>query len=193
MERKRFVAALTMLSETLAASKPLSDAALEGYWIGLHGLTDGQIRDALAHALRSCKFMPAPRELRDFVEAPTRITAAMEWANVRRIVDKVDVYGSPDFGALTNAVIHALGGWRVLCEKSIPDLVWYQKDFERIYADFAGKDLSSLRTEAHIGSFGQRPEWMALPGTPRPQQQIESATRHEVADFVRELAEKKAI
>lgn len=192
MDRKKFSAAIATLSATLPPGRPIAPAATEGYWIGLRDLTDGQLEAATSMALRSCKFMPSPRELRDFVEAPLRITAAMQWAHVRRILDKLDVYGSPDFGPVVNAVIHALGGWKVLCEKSIPDLVWIQKDFERLYAEYETKDLSGLRTEGHIGEFGKPPELCALEGTPRPPAQLESADRKQVLDIVRQLAEAKS-
>lgn len=192
MDRQKFAAAITTLSQTLPPGRPITPAATEGYWIGLKDLTDAQLEAATSMALRSCRFMPSPRELRDFVEEPLRITGAMQWAHVRKMLDKIDVYGSPDFGAVVNAVIHALGGWKVLCEKDLDEVKWVQKDFERLYAEFAGKDLSGLRTEGHIGQFGRQPEWCALEGTPRPPAQLQSAGRHEVLGVVRELAGAKS-
>jgi hypothetical protein len=190
LDDKIFVAALATLSETFA--RPLGDGAVEGYRIGLSDLSNDQLRQAMARALRESKFMPTPKELRDYVEGPTRITGAMQWAHVRKTMDKLDIYGSPDFGPAVNAVVHALGGWKVLCEKSIPDLVWIQKDFERLYTEFSVKDLSGLRTEGHVGEFGKPPEWCAIEGTPRPPKQLESAERHQVLGVVRELAEAKS-
>ena len=190
MTEEKFKAAIAALAATFG--RAVEPAMLKGYEIGLADLTDQQLSFATARALRESKFMPTPKELRDYVEGPTRITAAMQWAHVRRTLDTLDIYGSPDFGPVVNAVVHALGGWKVLCEKSIPDLVWIQKDFERLFAEYSGKDLSGLRTEGHVGEFGRAPAWCALEGTPRPPKQLESTERHAVLGVVRELAEAKS-
>jgi len=187
---EKFKGAIAALAATFG--RVVEPAMLKGYEIGLSDLTDAQLSFATTRALRESKFMPTPKELRDYVEGPTRITPAMQWAHVRRTMDTLDIYDSPDFGEVANAVVHTLGGWKVLCEKSIPDLVWIQKDFERLYAEYSAKDLSGLRTEGHVGEFGKAPAWCALEGTPRPPKQLETAERHRALGVVRDLAEAKS-
>lgn len=177
----------------IALGHNVEEQLITVYWQALNDLGFEDFKRAASVAIRTLKWFPKPAELREFAEGPSRITAAMQWAHVRRMVDKIDIYGSPDFGSLVNAILHALGGWKVLCEKSIPDLVWYQKDFERLHDEYAAKDLSTLRTEGHVGEFGRRPEWCALPGVPHPPKQLESAERHAVNGVVKGLADGKAV
>lgn len=190
-DRTAFSDALTALG--IASGQPVSTAMRDVYWQFLRDLGRDDFLRAVGIAGRTLKFFPKPSELRDFAEGPGRITPAMQWAHVRRTMDTLDVYGSPDFGAVCNAVIHALGGWKVLCEKSIPELVWYQKDFERLYAEYAAKDLTGLRIEGHVGEFGKPPTWCALPGTPEPPKQIESPGRNGINPIVRGLADDKTL
>lgn len=190
-QRPMFGAAIGALME-LHGKQP-SEAMLDLYWESLKHLEASEFKAAIGEVVRSSKFMPKPSEILEVIEGPRKNTAAMQWAHVRRTMDFGDIYCSPDFGRVVNAVLHALGGWEVLCEKTIPELVWYQKDFERIYADFESKDLSSMRIEGHVGNFGKAPTWCALPGTPKAPLQIESAGRHDVSDFVRKLADDKSL
>lgn len=189
-DKGKFSDGLAALS--VAFDKPIDQAMRSVYWQFLRDLALCDFLAAVDVAGRTLKWFPRPAELRELAEGPRKITAAMQWAHVRRMLDKLDIYGSPDFGPVVNAVIHALGGWKVLCEKSIPDLVWIQKDFERLYTEYNTKDLSGLRTEGHVGQFGKPPEWCALEGTPRPPAQLESAEKHQVNGIVRELADSKS-
>lgn len=190
MDRQKFAAAITTLSQTLPPGRPITPAATEGYWIGLKDLTDAQLEAATSMALRSCRFMPSPRELRDFVELPLQVTAAMEWQNVRETMDGMDIYGSPDFGPLVNAIVHNLGGWQQLCERTLPELVWIRKDFERLHEEFKGKDHGLLRGSPHVGQFREPPRWCGLGA--KPQAQLPSPERARISDFVRDLADSKS-
>ncbi len=177
----------------VAFDKPIDTAMRQVYWQFLKDMSLEEFQTAVSLAGRRLKFFPKPAELRELAEGPKRITAAMQWANVRKVMDKLDIYGSPDFGPLVNAVIHALGGWKVLCEKTNPELGWYQKDFERLYADFSAKDLGTLRTAAHIGEHCKVPEWAGLGPVPSPVKQLPSVERNGVQDLVRELADSKVL
>jgi hypothetical protein len=190
-DKKDFGVALGALGFAFGAK--IDNPTLDAYWHFLSDLDLGDFKRAVTAAGKTLKWFPKPAELRDLAEGPKRITAAMQWANVRKMMDKIDIYGSPDFGPLVNAVLHALGGWKSLCDRTIPELVWIQKDFERLCVDYANKDLSCLRTDGHIGEFGKPPEWCALEGTPRPQKQLASPAANQISDFVRELAESKSL
>lgn len=189
-DKREFAMALGALG--IATGKEVDEALIGVYWQFLRDLPLDGFKHAVGEAGKRLKWFAKPSELRELAEGPTRITAAMQWAHVRHIMDKLDAYGSPDFGAVANAVIHALGGWKVLCEKTIVELGWYQKDFERLYAEYDAKDLSQIRTEGHMGAFGKPPTWCALEGIPRPPKQIESAEKHGVNGVVRELADEKS-
>lgn len=64
MDHGQFLGQMAMLAMTLPPRQPLEDAALEGYWLGLQGITNEQLAAGVARALRECEFMPAPVELR---------------------------------------------------------------------------------------------------------------------------------
>ena len=93
---------------TLSATfgRPLEDAALEGYWIGLTSIDDGQFLCAMRTALETCKYMPPPSELLGFVrkrrrdaeqlemvQHPARLTPGAS-RDVVRLVDPADVMPS---------------------------------------------------------------------------------------------------
>lgn len=64
MKRETFIAGMSTLSATFG--RPLEDAALEGYWIGLAKLEDAEFLGAMRAALEECKYMPPPSELLGF-------------------------------------------------------------------------------------------------------------------------------
>lgn len=187
--KKEFAIALGALG--IATGKEVDGPLVDVYWQFLRDLPLEGFRNAIGEAGKRLKWFPKPAELRELAEGPNRITAAMQWAHVRRTMDTLDIYGSPDFGPLVNAVIHALGGWKELCEKTVTQLTWYQKDFERLYAEFRAKDLSTMRTTGHIGAHGKPPTWCALEGTPIPPKMLPSAPANGVSSIVRELADAK--
>lgn len=190
-DRPVFAAAIGALMEL--HGKTPSESMLDLYWESLKQLSVNDFKVAIGKVARECKFMPKPVEIIEAIERSTKITAAMQWAHVRNMMYKIDIYGSPDFGPLVNAVLHALGGWKVLCWKSLPDLVWYQKDFERLYTEFGAKDLSGLRTDGHVGEFGKPPTWCALEGTQKPPTMLPSGPANGVSAIVRALAESKSL
>lgn len=68
-DRKAFAPALFIVAETLGAK--VSDVALEGYWDALQDLSLAAFQVACKRALRECKFMPRPAELRELA-APAK-------------------------------------------------------------------------------------------------------------------------
>lgn len=64
MTRETFTAGMATLAATFG--RPLEDAALEGYWIGLTNLGDAEFLGAMRAALEECKYMPPPSELLGF-------------------------------------------------------------------------------------------------------------------------------
>lgn len=145
-KREHFGTVMTVLAETF--NRPLTKGSLEGYWRALGGLSDAQMAGACDRALESCKFMPAPSELLAFAR-PARslvVEAAAAWDAVRRAVDRVDwTVSQIDFGPHVNAVVRQLGGWDALCRANLTDLdVWKRKEFERLYVEFADKQIGDM-------------------------------------------------
>jgi len=65
--RERFAIALGTLQETFRVA--LGDAGMEGYWLVLHGLTEGEFQRACLRGMAECEFMPPPAKLLAYVKA----------------------------------------------------------------------------------------------------------------------------
>lgn len=189
---------------TLAATfnREVKRELLTAWEVALGDLTPEQIGTAMAAALQSCKFFPAPAELRAFVRPPRDFAheAALAWAVVRRAIDRYDysVKGI-DFGPVVNAVVRQLGGWDAMCRATLTDLdVWKRKEFERLYLLFAPKpgvgDVGRMLEGPTDGRvYGHAV--VAIPGIPSQPQSGRAlpAVDNGVSDLVRELADRKAV
>ena len=193
--RKAFTAMMAMLGETFR--RDLTEPMMDGYWMALEDLTEDEFRAAATRAVRECKFMPAPSELRAFVRQPRNVESeALEaWEAVRGAIDKHDYTDSVDFGPLVNAVVRNLGGWYRLCDLKLEQLdVWTRKEFERVYGEFAHKDPSTLHGDAHIGAFNKVPVRIAIGGV-KPLPQLEPPPTNgagSVRQLIRDLANGKS-
>lgn len=185
--------AVTLLAETFR--QQLSETGARGYIAGLEDLTEAQIGEATKRALRECKFMPSCAELRALIGigGPRDIAfrAAEAWEAVRTAMDRYDYTTNVDFGSHVNAAIRNLGGWQALCDKTVPELTWVRKDFERLYEAFDGKDMGD-RGDLLLGAFRGNGEYVqvAIGGVSRPR--MLPAPRTEISKPVRDLADAKS-
>lgn len=192
--RQAFATGLAVLFATF--DKPLSDAAVEGYWMALRSMDEHTFAAVTARALTECKFMSTPSELLALSGRARSLPAeaALAWEVVRQAMDRHDYTTSVDFGPLVNSIVRNLGGWVALCDASVPDLVWRRKDFERLYEEFAAKAIDAERGAPLRGSFGGAPVRIAIGGA-LPPAQIEARPTNgsgELRALVRELAEEKS-
>ncbi len=172
--------------------KEVSPVLLGLYWEALRDLTAEQFREATGRALRECKFLPKPSELREFVGATTKADAPLAWTVVRAALRKHSYTQSVDFGPLVNAVIRAMGGWQSLDARPTAELdVWGAKEFERLYALYAVKDPAELSGGALRGAFGGVPIRIAIGGV-MPPLQIATENQNGMSAHIRQLAESKS-
>ena len=117
---KQFRAAVVMAVATLseAFGRTSTEATVRAYTIGLEGLSPEQVERATGIALRSCKFMPSPAEIRELSgEAKSADRAEIAWAVFERNVRLVGGYKSVCFDdPALNFTVGSLGGWSALCE-----------------------------------------------------------------------------
>lgn len=165
-------------------------AVTAAYWSFLSDLDLDSLKVAVNKAGRSLKFFPRPSELRDLSGGESiQAQAALAWEAVRGAMDRYDYTTSVDFGPLVNSIVRNLGGWTLLCDKSIPDLVWVRKDFERLFAEFVDKTIDGERGSPLRGVHGGKPVRIMIGGK-MPPLAIEAPTNG-VSKVVRELAEAK--
>ncbi len=122
----------------------ISEAGIEGFWLGLSDLSFDQFNLAVGKALRASKWMPTVSELRGFAGIKTPEQEASDaWDTFCAGVQSVGYYGSIDFtDRRINAVAQHLGGWGRVCELSGDAFhVWLRKDFLATFADFAQRGV----------------------------------------------------
>lgn len=187
-DKTEFSDSITKLAVALSQvpSKPM----LQAYWDFLRDLELSDFRRAVTEAGRESRFFPKASELRDLAGRSRVADIANAWEAVRTAMDRYDYTHSVDFGPLANAVVRNLGGWQALCAKSIPELTWIRKDFERVYEAFVSTETSALRGEPLRGAFGGTPIRVAIAGV-LPPLQLE-ARQNGVSAVVRQLAEAKS-
>ena len=182
-------------------NRQIDATVADAYSIGLEGLTAAEVSRACAAALRKCKFMPAPSELRALSGRAElrdlKHEAALAWDAVRKAIDRVDyTVALIDFGPHVNAVVRQLGGWDALCTAKLHDLdVWKRKEFERQYEVFAEKEIGDIgaplegdwKTGHRVISIAGIPSQPAPKGLPPKDANPDAARR-----LIRELAEGKA-
>lgn len=191
MKRDSFAAGMALLGHGFSVETP--PVMLDAYWLVLAELTDEQFAVATQRALAECKFMPRPVELRAFAGVRALADRGPEaWAIVRGAMDRFDYTDGVDFGPLVNAVVADLGGWQYLCDQSIPDLVWREKEFIAKFQDRTNRPPDADRGKSHRGVLASAPlHAIAAPGSDGPKM-LESPARANVSDLVRDLAEAKS-
>lgn len=173
--------------------KEISPVLLGLYWEALRDLTPAQFREATGRALRECKFLPKPAELRELAGNGSAARALIAWDAVRAALRKYSYTTSVDFGPLVNAVIRSMGGWYALDDMATSELdVWGKKEFERVYALLAVKDPAALNGALHRGAFGGVPVRIAIDGV-MPPLQIGTENQHATHEHVMALVESKSL
>lgn len=144
MDPERFSVLLGTLAS--AFGRDNDDVTNEIYWRALEDLEPEAIERAVARAIKWCKFMPRPEELRRLAgERPTASRAIEAWDHVAKACQRVGQYESVDFDDhIINAVIRSMGGWVRLCTREGDDFqVWARKEFERLYLDYSDHEPSA--------------------------------------------------
>lgn len=110
-------AAVTLLAETIG-QKQISTATINGWIEGLDGLTIEQIMVGVRRALKTCKFMPTPVEIRELAgELKGQDRAVKAWMALERAIVQQGAYRTVDFDdRVVNATVRSLGGWERVCE-----------------------------------------------------------------------------
>lgn len=73
-KREKFGVVMQTLAETYR--QQVTPLMLEGYWAGLNDLSEGEIGACAKLAIRTCKFMPTPADIRGLVRDVRAIGSA---------------------------------------------------------------------------------------------------------------------
>ena len=191
IDRKRHLEpCLLQLAATF--SKVLTEEMIDGYLVGLQDLHPAQLSGAVTVALRSCRFMPTPAELRDFagLGASARKRACADaWEAIRQAMRTHGYTHSVDFGPLPNAIVRNMGGWVSLCEERVDQLTWARKRFEETWELLARVAPESLRGDPLRGAFHRKPVRFPIAGELPAHRALAGGSG---AVVVRQLAELKS-
>lgn len=104
--------------------KQLSAPALELFWNAMQGWTIGEFRAAASQLIRTCEFMPTPKDFEDLRRIATTETAAEAWFTM----------GTSDDPLATRAMRIATQG-RYVGHIPMDELQWVQKRFIEVYQE----------------------------------------------------------
>lgn len=133
-ELQEFVRYLAALASSFG--READEPTCMAYEIGLSDLPLEACRQAMMRAMRECKFMPSPAELRELagvVTAKSRVVLA--WDAFDSAVQRHGYYDSVSFDdPVLNATIRNLGGWQRVCDLPAEQYeTFFRKEFDRVY------------------------------------------------------------
>lgn len=130
-----------------AFGRQATDVTFRAYIAGLEGLTVEQIESGVNRALKSCKFMPAPAELRELAgELKGQDRAVKAWLAFEKAVARIGGYKTVSFDdVVINATVRSIGGWQHCCTMSAHEFdTFLRKKFidayDSLYRSGVGED-----------------------------------------------------
>ena len=175
-ERHVTAGLVTLLAETFR--QKISPELLEAYRIGLEGIDPAALKRAVHAALRTCRFMPTPVELRELAgELKLTDRAVRAFMAMEEAVVKIGGYSTIDFDdRFINATVRALGGWVSVCETPADEFDKFLKQkFERTYCSLVAAGVSLEQAEPlqgrhdrvnSIGGYERQPVKEIITGLP---------------------------
>lgn len=137
--------------------KTLSDGVKALYWQALNGYDLAAVREALSRHIKnpdSGMFMPKIADVIRMMQGSTQDSALSAWAKVDQAVRRVGTYNSVIFDdPLIHKVLHDMGGWMGLAQKSEDDWPFVAKEFENRYRGFKARNEVGVYPRVMIGVF----------------------------------------
>lgn len=137
--------------------KRLSDGVIALYWQGLQDFDLAAVRDALGRHLRNTdtgQFMPKIADIIRMLQGSSQDAAFSAWTKVDKAVRQIGPYDSVVFDdPLIHKVLHDMGGWMGICEKT--DEAWphVAREFETRYRGFKARNDRVEHPAKLIGIF----------------------------------------
>lgn len=154
-DRKKFLEIVVGFAEL--KGKALSAPALELYWNSMQGWSIEDFSQAAQHLVRSCEFMPTPKDFEDLKRAGNP-TAAEAWAAARKALQwTVNGYvEKPGTDPLVSQALRSIGGANALAMCDESKLHFLERRFAQVYESLA--DSSATREALpRIAGTGLRP------------------------------------
>jgi len=171
--------------------RQMTDAAIEMFVSALGDLTAEQVEHAARKAAASCKFMPAPVELRELAGKVSHADRAMlAFQALELAIEEIGGYRSPDFDdPAINAIVRHLGGWTRLCAMPCDEFDRFLRpQFLKAYEAISRNGVGSEAGARLIGEFERENARM---GYNRPGDIVPVKTGLPWADETRRLGERR--
>jgi len=124
--------------------KRLSDSVIALYWQGLKDFELSAVRDALGRHLRNTdtgQFMPKIADIIRMLQGSSQDAAFSAWTKVDKAVRRVGPHESVVFDdPIIHRVLHDMGGWLGICDKTDEDWPFVAKEFENRYRGFKSRN-----------------------------------------------------
>ena len=141
-DRKSFLEIVVGLAEL--KGKQLSAPALELYWHAMRDWPIADFRAAAGHLLRSCEFMPTPKDFEDLRKAG-RPTAGEAWLEVLDNVRGSAYRRGETCGGAIDRAVQALGGDHVVGHCDTDRLGFLERRFAEHYEAMQDADETRMR------------------------------------------------
>jgi hypothetical protein len=137
--------------------KKLSGGVIALYWQGLQDFDLAAVRDALGRHLRNTdtgQFMPKIADIIRMLQGSSQDAAYSAWSKVDKAVRRVGPYDTVIFDdPIIHRVLHDMGGWIGLCDKTDDDWPFVAKEFETRYRGFKSRNERVEYPAKMIGIF----------------------------------------
>ncbi len=135
IDKKRFAELMAGLAQTFVTD--ISTQDLENYWRFLRAYPIASIEKAiLAYCVspEGHKFMPKPGEIVAALNGKNSEKSLLAWTKVIKAIRKVGASKTVIFDdSIIHSVIDDMGGWIRLCGLQERELIFQQREFERLY------------------------------------------------------------
>lgn len=142
-----FTRLLRGLAATLDA--PLSEQRIEGYALALSDLDFDVLAASIAHAMKHCKFFPAPAEIREIAEGSADDRGQRAWAQLQQAARSFGAYTSIrlEDHATALAIERTFGSWIACCSVELepPMVAAKRKEFLANYRIAQRQPLEQAR------------------------------------------------
>lgn len=132
-EAPEFIGRLMALGELFNAELSASKQAL--YFEALQDLDWRDLRVAMGQAVKDCKFMPKPAELRELTLGSLEDEAAEAWASWKDLARRRGAYNPITADSVDGrSLVEVFGGWPQFCEIDLSPEMWASKRKEFLQA-----------------------------------------------------------
>lgn len=146
-DRQAFVEVVLGFAEL--KGRQLSAPAIELYWRSLQHWPLEAFRKAASHLLRTCEFMPTPKDFEDLRKAG-RPTPSEAWvtaiSSARSAWTPQGYFGGTSGDPLIDRAVRAIGGYAVIAQSDEDKLHFLERRFSEAYGDMqdAGDTRAAL-------------------------------------------------